>query len=77
VRKRRLHKSLAAIGVTVAAATAVALGATTASADGVLSQWYLTAYDCQYAGNVYAQQGLIHNFTCTPGDGGYILTGWN
>jgi hypothetical protein len=26
---------------------------------------------------VYAQQGLIHNFTCTPGNGGYILTGWN
>ena len=41
-----------------------------------LAQWYPTYYDCVYAGDVYAQQGVIYNFTCTPENGGWVLIGW-
>jgi hypothetical protein len=74
---RRLRTAFAAVGVTIATATAVLTSTGAASADGVLSQWYPTYYDCQYAGDVYAQQGLIADFSCDAGNSGWILTGWN
>ncbi|MEY9862987.1 membrane carboxypeptidase/penicillin-binding protein [Catenulispora sp. GAS73] len=74
---RRLRTAFAAVGITIATATVVMTSAAAASADGVLDQWYPTYYDCQYAGDVYAQQGIIHNFSCNAGNGGWILTGWN
>ncbi|MBT0768420.1 hypothetical protein KIH74_05760 [Kineosporia sp. J2-2] len=68
----------AGTGVVLAAVATIGVAtASSASADTVLDQWYPTAYDCQYAGNVYAQQGLISGFSCNPGNGGYILTGWH
>lgn len=74
---RRLRTAFATVGVTIATATVILTSAAAASADGVLSQWYQTYYDCQYAGDVYAQQGLISGFSCDAGDSGWILTGWN
>jgi hypothetical protein len=77
VRFSSARKLIAMAGVTVAATAALAATtATAAMAGNVLSQWYPTQYDCQYAGNVYAQRGIISGFSCTPGSNGVILTGW-
>ena len=66
----------AAAGIAVATGVLTLAGAATASANE-LSQWYPTAVDCQTAGNVYAQQGLITGFRCDSADSGYVLTGWD
>jgi hypothetical protein len=69
------------VGVTAGIAAAVAafslVGASAASADtprhGVV---YPTYYDCVYAGNTYAQMGLLHGFSCPQVNGGYRLDWW-
>lgn len=54
---RLVRKFLAAVGVAIAMFSV--MGAASASASGVLSQWYPSYHECQYAGNVYAQRGVI------------------
>jgi hypothetical protein len=52
-------------------------GASAASADtprhGVV---YPTYFDCVYAGNTYAQMGLLHGYSCPQVSNGWRLDWW-
>ena len=81
----KLSLHTAGLGLTVVAMTpAVGVGvvptasaAPAAAARNVVSEWFPTAYDCQYRGNVLAQRGVITGFSCQPDRGGWTLTGWH
>ncbi|WP_202233272.1 hypothetical protein [Actinacidiphila reveromycinica] len=75
MRIRRLSKRLTTAAVTAAAAAAIVAGAGTSASAATIDDWYPTYYDCLYAGNVLAQQGILHTFSCTASNGGYVLHG--
>lgn len=65
-------------GLVLAATVALGLGtASSASASNTVSEWFPSANACQYRGNVLAQRGIVSGFNCSPGNGGWILTGWH
>ncbi|GAA4604576.1 hypothetical protein GCM10023195_15640 [Actinoallomurus liliacearum] len=78
MRRAALGRLGIATGLTVAAAALSLSGAASASAaDGGWSpRWYSTYGECQYSGNVLAQLGKLHGFSCLPYDGGYGLYPW-
>jgi hypothetical protein len=77
VRSSTFRKAGVAIGVTAAAAMFGLAGASAASADtprhGVV---YPTYFDCVYAGNTYAQMGLLHGYSCPQVSNGWRLDWW-
>ncbi|GAB3957905.1 hypothetical protein GCM10029978_001560 [Actinoallomurus acanthiterrae] len=80
MRRAALGRLGIATGIAAAAAALSLSGAASASAstaDGGWSpRWYSSYGECQYAGNVLAQQGKLHGFSCQPYDGGWGLYPW-
>jgi hypothetical protein len=77
LRSLAIRKVGVTVGIAAAAAAFSLAGASSASADtprhGMV---YPTYYDCVYAGNTYAQMGLLHGYSCPQVNGGYLLDWW-
>lgn len=71
----RSVKKLVAVGCLAASAVTLSITAAGSASANEIDNWYPTYYDCQYAGDVYAQQGILSWFTCNPSNGGYVLNG--
>jgi hypothetical protein len=72
--KVAFSRTAAALGCAAAAAALIFAGAGTASAN-TIDEWFPTYGDCLTQGNILAQQGIIHGYSCTAENGGYVLSG--
>ncbi|MER8003985.1 hypothetical protein [Streptomyces sp. NPDC095613] len=73
---KNIRRVLAGSAVGVIAASTLALGAGTASADPVTPRLFSSAVGCQTAGNTWAQQGKITGFRCVQEGRAWALYTW-